>query len=404
MQKVLLSAYACDPTKGSEAGNGFNWAKKIAELGYEVYCLTTVRGQSGIRSESNLPSNLKFVFVEMPSWLNTFYYKSTLGMYLHYLYWQWRAYKKAKQLHKEMTFDLAHHVTWGSIQQGSFLYKLNVPFIFGPAGGGQASPRAFQKYFHEHWSVEVKREKMSMLLQRLNPACKPMIRKAKVVLATNNDTLLLAQRLGGQKVVHVFDAALPKTFFPEMKPEVALDQKELRLLWVGRFLPRKGILLVLEVMEKLKQYPNITLTVVGDGEMKELFLASMEAKQLHKQVTWTGKVPFSEVKKYYENHDAFLFTSLRDSSPAQLIEAMAYGLPIITLDLHGQGLMVNSERGFKASIENPTQTIEELVAFIIKLYKDRELLRNLSKAAYTFSLKQTWDQKIKHIVGTYYQE
>lgn len=402
MKKIVLSAYSCDPTKGSESGNGFNWAKKTAELGYEVYCLTTIGGQKGIMGESNLPSNLTFVFVEMPSWLNAFYYKSTLGMYSHYLIWQWKAYRRARKLHKQIKLDFAHHVTWGSIQQGSFLYKLNIPFIFGPAGGGQASPEAFRKYFHEHWATEVKREKMSALLQRFHPACKPMIKKAKVVLATNQDTLLLAKRLGGKRVEHVFDAALPKTFFPEVQPQVDLEQKELKLLWVGRFLPRKGILLVLEVMDKLKQYPNISLTVVGDGEMKELFLKSIDSFQLHNQVNWVGKVPFSEVKRFYATHDAFFFTSLRDSSPAQLIEAMAYGLPVITLDLHGQGLMINSEMGFKASVENPSKTIGELAAFIIKLYHDRELLLSLSKAAYAFALEQTWDQKIKRIVGAYY--
>ena len=376
--------------------------KKTAELGYEVYCFTTVRGKQYIIEQNIVPTNLTFVFVEMPAWLDKFYFKSSLGMYLHYFYWQWRAYKKAKKLHREVEFQVIHHVTWGSIQQGSFLYKLNVPLIFGPAGGGQASPIAFKKYFLGHWSAEVKREKMSVLLQWLNPACKPMIKKAKVVLATNNDTFLLAKKLGAKNVAHVFDAALSKSFFPKDFRETALDNKELKLLWVGRFLPRKGILLVMEVMEKLKDFPNIKLTVVGDGEMKDVFLDALETYQLHNQVTWKGKVPFNEVKLFYESHDAFFFTSLRDSSPAQLIEAMAYGLPVITLDLHGQGLMVNTERGFKASVESPSKTIEELSNYIIELYKDRKLLQQLSKAASTFALEQTWEKKVKKLVGAYY--
>ena len=402
MQKVLLSAYACDPSKGSEPGNGFNWAKNIAELGYEVHCCTTIRGKQAIMQQTNIPPNLTFIFVDMPTWLDKFYFKSSLGMYFHYFYWQWRTYNTAKKLHKKIGFQVAHHVTWGSIQQGSFLHRLDIPFIFGPAGGGQATPIAFQKYFHKHWAAEVKREKMSALLQRFNPACKPMIKKAKIVLATNHDTLLLAEKLGGQKVAHVLDAALPLSFFPEIMPQVNLEQKELKLLWVGRFLPRKGILLVMEVMEKLKLYPNITLTVVGDGEMKEIFLEAMDAFKLHSQVTWTGKVPFSEVQAFYQSHDAFFFTSLRDSSPAQLIEAMAYGLPVITLDLHGQALMVNSERGFKASVESPSKTIKELADFIIELDKNRMLLQRLSKAASAFSMEQTWEKKVKGIVDAYY--
>ena len=37
--KVLLSAYACEPNKGSEPGVGWNWAKHLAEK-YEIYVIT----------------------------------------------------------------------------------------------------------------------------------------------------------------------------------------------------------------------------------------------------------------------------------------------------------------------------------------------------------------------------
>ena len=38
--KVLLSAYACEPNKGSEPGVGWNWLIEIAKLNHKVTVIT----------------------------------------------------------------------------------------------------------------------------------------------------------------------------------------------------------------------------------------------------------------------------------------------------------------------------------------------------------------------------
>lgn len=401
-KNIILSAYSCDPSKGSEPGNGFNWAHQLAKYGHKVCCITTSKGKEDIEKAIINNLSLEFVFVDLPFGLNKIYYWTKLGMYVHYLSWQWLAYRQAKKIYKKRNFDLVHHVTWGSLQQGSFMYKLPIPFLFGPAGGGQKAPEVFKSYFQEHWATELKREKISKILLKINPACKAMVKKAKVVLATNLDTLNLAKDLGAKKVVHVLDAALPSSFFEETEIPILNNKAELKLLWVGRFLPRKGILLVLDVMKELKGYTNISLTVVGDGEMRDAFLRKRKEYELENQVDWVGKVQFTQVKAYYANHDVFFFTSLRDSSPAQLIEAMAFGLPIITLDLHGQSLLVNHDRGYKASVERPDKTIKELAKYIIKLDQDRDELYRMASHAFQYAKKQTWPNKIKLISEKFY--
>ncbi|WP_405247873.1 glycosyltransferase family 4 protein [Cellulophaga sp. Asnod2-G02] len=401
-KKVILSAYSCDPSKGSEPGNGYNWADQLAIYGHQVYCITTSKGKEPIEKARQNNPNLEVAYIDLPFGLDKMYYWTQLGMYMHYLIWQWLAYRHAKQAHKKKKFDLAHHVTWGSLQQGSFLYKLPIPFLFGPAGGGQKAPEAFKNYFNEHWATEVKREKISKLLQAINPACKAMVKRAKVIFAANEDTLKMAEQMGAKKVVHLLDAALPKTFFEATNFIDKEDREELKLLWVGRFLPRKGILLILDVMKELKKQPSVTLTIVGDGDMKDAFLTKRKEYGLENQINWVGKVPFDQVRNYYSDHDAFFFTSLRDSGAVQLIEAMAFGLPVITLDLHGQGLMINEDRGFKASVDDPKKTISELSSFILKLARDRNELKRLSKNAHAYAIKQTLENKIEYISKEFY--
>ncbi|RZL44001.1 MAG: glycosyltransferase [Pedobacter sp.] len=323
-------------------------------------------------------------------------------MYLYYIMWQWLAYKKGKSLHKTYKFSLCHHVTWGSIQLGSFMYKIAIPFIFGPAGGGQKSSVAFKKYFGSAWAEEEKREKISKLMFKFNPACKTMLKKAKSILVSNPDTANAVKAQGLTNYISALDAALPLDFFPENFKTKELKQNTLNLLWVGRFLPRKGILLILEVMEKLKSFPGIKLTVVGDGQQRDLFLESIKEKELEKNVIWEGNIPFNEVKTMYQNHDVFFFTSLRDSGPTQLVEAMAYGMPVVTINIHGQSFIVSDKTGFRCGCETPEQAIEELYNSILKLYNNQELVTSMSREANSFALKQTWQNKIKTVIEQSY--
>jgi len=399
--KIALFAFACDPSKGSEPNYGWNWATGLAARGYEVHCFTREEGKPFIEKNSTA-SNLHFHYVVLPFGMEKWYYKSTAGMYLYYLAWQWFAYKKAKAIHKNAAFSLAHHVTWGSLQMGSFLYKLGVPFIFGPAGGGQKAPVQFKKYFLNHWAAEEKREKISDWLVKYSSACKKMLRQAHAVLVSNDDTLQLAKTAGAKNIFLTLDTALPESFYPVHFMPRTPRPNQLKLLWVGRFMPRKGVLLLLDVMKELKSYPGITLTVVGDGEMRDIFLNTLKEYQLEATVHWKGTVTFEAVKEIYSEHDAFFFTSLRDSGGVQLIEAMAYGLPVVTLNLHGQALIVNDETGIRCACDTPAIAIAALKDAILQLYKQPGTVYNMSIAAHNFSRQQNWNAKIDSIVNKHY--
>lgn len=396
---ILLSAFACDPFKGSEASNGYNWATGLAAIGYDVTCLTRSVHKTSIEKVST-PSNLKFVYVDL-SGFEKLYSASQASMYLYYILWQKKAQKIAADLHRKLPFHLAHHVTWGSIQMGSYLYKLDIPFIFGPAGGGQAAPEKFQKYFQEFWSSETKRSRVSSLLQSYNPAYKKMLIHSSVVLVANEDTRQLVSNHKTSGIYKTFDFALPHSFFPGQIEKIKTIDSSFKLLWVGRFMPRKGLMLVMDVMLKLKDQKHVSLTIVGDGEMNERLKEFINVHQLE-NIKLTGKVNHQEVKELYQSHDAFFFTSLRDSCPVQLLEALAFGLPVITLDLHGQAEIVNDQTGIKVPANDPEETVNMLYDAILKISSDEERFNKMRHAAFDFARNHTWDKKIRELTDKFY--
>lgn len=401
--KILYSAYTCNPYKGSESGLGWNWAYCNALLGHEVWCLTRTFEKQFIEEKlKEIPAlKLNFIYIELPLHIKKLH-RYLPGVYLKYLLWQHAAYKVAKQKHDEINFDLIHHTAWGSFQLGTELWKLDAPLIFGPVGGGQVAPPEFKSYFHEHWRSEVNRNRMSNLLLKLNPNTKKMAKKAALILSTNDETTALTKKTGAQRVEFFLDTGLPADFYPPTCPKRdSLDV--MRILWVGRLFARKGLPLVLEALSKVKPHVKFKLTIVGDGPMAKYVPDWIKDFQLEDKVDWKGRVPWTTVKNAYLHHDVFMFCSLRDSVAVQLLEAMAYGLPVITLNQHGAKKVVQDNAGIKIEPTTKNETVLELAKAVETMYSDPKLRAEMGSNGYTFAKTCTWTEKAAQIQKYYMQ-
>jgi glycosyltransferase involved in cell wall biosynthesis len=120
------------------------------------------------------------------------------------------------------------------------------------------------------------------------------------------------------------------------------------------------------------------------------------------RVNWVGHVTYDEVKQFYRESDVFFFTSLRDSCPHQLLEAMAYSMPAITLNLHGQAELVNEDTGIRVPVTNPEQVTSDLARAVEWMYAHPAERLAMGKAGYAFAKSQLWDTKIRTFVDEFY--
>jgi glycosyltransferase involved in cell wall biosynthesis len=404
MRRVLLSAYACQPNAGSEEGNGWFFTTLLAQEGIEVHCITQQKFKAdidGVMSRGGY-TNITFHYVETPDWLNKAY-QYLIGMYSHYIYWQWEAAKYAVELDKKYNFDLVHHITYSSVQLGSFMYKLQKPFIFGPVGGGQEAPAVMKRYFGKYWIRERLRSWASTLLRYVNPGYYSTLKKADLVIVSNKDTYQLVKQVRREKFIHCMqDATIGQNFFPEQEIK-RVPGKTLKLLWVGRLLPRKALELTIETLSKVDPDIPIKLTIVGGhGQMAELVPGYIEKYGVIDRIDWVGHVTYNQVTQFYRESDVFFFTSLRDSGPMQMMEAMAYSLPIVTLALHGQDEQVNKDIGIKANITTPDDVVAQLARAIEWMYEHPQERLEMGRVAYAYANSQVWEKRIKVYVNEIY--
>ena len=141
--KVLISAYACEPGKGSEPGVGWNVAREMAKH-HDIWVLTRANNRPAIEAElaENPVPGLHFAYYDLPRWAK-WWKRGGRGVQLYYYLWQLGAYRVARRLHREVGFDLAHHVTFVKYWAPSLVSRLPVPFVWGPVGGGESAPKAF---------------------------------------------------------------------------------------------------------------------------------------------------------------------------------------------------------------------------------------------------------------------
>lgn len=394
--RILLSAYACEPGRGSEPGNGWNWSLALARLGHEVWTLTRPAGRPAI-DRQDVPRNLHVIYVEAPRRAEPFL-KGQAGVYVRYLLWQRAAYRVACTLEAAHDFDVVHHVTWGSLKGGSKLWRLDKPFVLGPVSGGQTAPHAFGAYLDGGRRQEVLRTALTHRALPYAPGLSRMLRHTSLLLAANQETLTLAQRMGAQRGRLFLDTGLPAHFYPktERPPRAA---GPLRVLWVGRLYPIKGLRLALEALGQVRV--PFCFTILGGGPLADRVPEWLRAYGLEDSTSYRGHVPWARVLQAYRTHDVFLFTSLRDSFGSQLLEAMASGLPVVTLDHHGASDFVPEEGGIKVPVTTPEETTRHLSRAIEALEADPARRRRVAAAGIAFAQTQEWSRRASRVSALY---
>lgn len=129
--KILLSAYHCRPDRDSEPGVGWYWATTLAAYGHQVIVLTASKFREPILAAC--PQGVEFRFIDGPvSPLRRF---SQRAEAFDYLPWQDAALTHVQA--RPLRYDVVHHVTWAGLHLGSQLWRLPLPFVYGPIGGAR---------------------------------------------------------------------------------------------------------------------------------------------------------------------------------------------------------------------------------------------------------------------------
>ncbi|HRA75960.1 MAG TPA: glycosyltransferase [Propionicimonas sp.] len=174
-----------------------------------------------------------------------------------------------------------------------------------------------------------------------------------------------------------------------------------RLLYVGRISLEKGIGLLLDAFELVRDYvPNVELMIVGDWKSTPVSLRRRLQRAAHfGGVKLPGQIPREELGAYYASGDLFLFGSLTDTQALVLHEAAHAGLPFVMVD-HELRLVIDPGVNAALARPNPVSVAGAIVTMLNQL-KDPDFAAAASARSRELAAQYTIANQSREFVEIY---
>ena len=169
------------------------------------------------------------------------------------------------------------------------------------------------------------------------------------------------------------------------REDLRLLQNDFILLFSGRINKDKGISELIEAMQRLKEYPDIKLLILGSSffgdtikDNNYISKLKQKAETINNRICFTGFIPYSILPQYLWISDVAIVPSVWEEPFGNtVVEAMAAGLPLITTRSGGipeicEGVAIIVER---------EQIVENLASAILDLYNHPEKRKQMSLAS-----------------------
>jgi glycosyltransferase involved in cell wall biosynthesis len=187
-------------------------------------------------------------------------------------------------------------------------------------------------------------------------------------------------------------------------PQIVLKNdivKTNTILYAGTIESRKGYKDLIIAFAKIAEiHPQWKLIFAGNGEINE---GKELSKKLHieNQVIFKGWVSGIEKEKLFREANIFCLPSYAEGFPMAVLDAWAYGLPVITTPVGG--IPDVAKDGENMLLFNPGDT-KTLGEKLIKMISDISLSDTISNASISFSINEFSLDTITHQLNTIYKK
>ena len=409
--RVLLVAESANPKLTSVALIGWSFSRALAKVA-DVHLVAELRNQPDIEAAGI--AGMEFTPINNRRWqglawrvAKVFRGGTSLGWStysalatLAYPAFERRVWRQFGQRIERGEFDVVHRIVPNAPVTPSLLAtrcaKAGVPFVLGPINGGVPWPKEF---------AHLRRAEREWL-SRFRNAYKLM----PGFHATRRDAaaLLIGARFAWKEMPECYHG---KCIF---LPENAIDAERfsrqqqpafhepLRVAFVGRLVPLKGVDMLLEAAAPLARAGRLRLDIIGDGpELPSLRQLTTDLK-IANQVEFPGWVNHAQLPERLRQSHVFGFPSVREFGGGVVLEAMALGLVPVVLDYAGPAELVPPGTGFVVPMGTRPAIVRGLAECFTRLIASPNDLREMSLRAQEHVFQNfTWDAKARQILEVY---
>ncbi len=227
-----------------------------------------------------------------------------------------------------------------------------------------------------------------------------------VVAQTQESTQWLKQHTQAKTVVTIPNFVvwpLPETDHL-IKPESIGVPHYKRILAVGRLVEQKGFALLIDVFCRLAEvFPEWELVILGEGPLREQLTEQINQSNCKHRIFLPGSV--GNVGQWYEHADIYVMSSLFEGFPNTLIEAMSYGVPVISFDCDTgpRDIIRHNEDGLLVPVGSTAELFKSLQLLMLSTTKRTHFSRRAITVRQSYSpdnVINQWQQLIDGLIKT----
>jgi glycosyltransferase involved in cell wall biosynthesis len=151
-------------------------------------------------------------------------------------------------------------------------------------------------------------------------------------------------------IVNAVDSSGPPLGRDVARERLGVSEGLFSVGWVGRVSYEKGLDVLLEALNELRDLP-IRLTIVGDGAARTELEQLTSRGSLRSMVHWAGILP--DPSRLMSAFDVLVLSSRTEGTPMALLEAMAAAVPVVATAVGGIPDVLTDEHGLLVPSEDP---------------------------------------------------
>jgi glycosyltransferase involved in cell wall biosynthesis len=407
--KVLLSAYACEPGKGSEPGVGWKWTCGLPDR-VALTVLTRSNNREAItRTVEGTPSDhplrgVRFLYHDLgPVW-RYLKRRGLLPTMAYYFLWQWTA---ARRFHSEASAsDVIHHLTFCTSLCPGFWQAHHHKLVIGPTAAPLVNPH-YLPLFGAKAPLQALRNLLIRRCLRLS-WWRDTFRKAAVVVPANSETRSLFQSAGVPTREIMLDTGAPEPCAGTDRaatPEAVSGEPACVFLYAGVIERRKGLEMIVRAFASAapRMKPvSAKLVILGQGPDLARLKHLARNLGLSDRIEFPGAVPHGQVALHFRKSDVFVFASVRDASGGVNLEAMSHGLPLVCIAHQGIADITTDDCAERIPAGDIGQTIEGLSDAFVRLARNPETRQRMGESAKHRAMGAfAWPDKFSRMISCY---
>ncbi len=420
---VLIIAHEFSPTQGSECAVGWKIVTNLAKhhnltvLYAKTNQFNTSQYEESVcqyLSKGFFSKELTLIPIEQPKATRVFVKinslisskNSAIGFaplyYAGYKAWHKEAFKAAKIVIKEKNIDIVHQLTSISFREPGYLWKFDIPFVWGPCSGMVKIPLSFfVSLTFKEISFELIRRFSNYVQSNFSFRVKKATKKAALIYAVTDDDFRYFKLRANCQLKRMLDVG-SYNMKPVRTRNILQDNEKLKIIWVGRLVYTKALDLLFKSLSLNNKSLNsfIELTIIGDGPLR-LKYENLSKELGLKNIVWKGDISHEEVFRAMGKSDILVHTSIKEATSSVVLEALSFGLPVLSHDAFGMSYAIDESSGLKIPFESPEISAIGFHNAIKELANNRKLLSKLREGAIRRSKELSWNSMAKTIADDY---